>query len=288
MRPTTTDTARHEQLIADLEAHARADPRVRAAWLEGSFARGTADSSSEVDLHVAVPAEDFESFCDGARAWLTEVREPFGYLTLNFGPRRMFAVTLDDWVRLDLFVEPASGVAGPPRPVVPRVLFDLDGLTSDFRLAPVPGSDAATRLREVIATLLFGFTFPARLSGREEWGSLHLNALMIVYQFLVPAMLAQRHPEHTYRPQLHNERFLDPDQRERVDALVVDLARAFATIQPNESAVRASYRGLTRTLFAEISAAASLLDVEWPAEAEAEAAVRRFYLEELRIDLDGA
>jgi hypothetical protein len=284
MRPTTTGTARHERLLADLERHARADERIRAAWLEGSFATGTADAGSDLDLHLAVTDETFDSFCADARGWVEEVRESVGYLSIAFGPRRMFGFSLRDWMRLDLFVEPMSRVGEPARPVTPRMLFDRDGLEPKLRVDPTAAFDPAARITEIINTLLFGFTFPARLSARAEWGSLHLNALLVLYQMVVPAMIAQRHPEHAFRPQLHNERFLDPDQRAGVDALAVELARAFSERPPDADAVRAAHAHLQRVLFDELGAAAAAHGAEWSPATEA--VLRTFLREELQIVVD--
>lgn len=282
MRPKTVDTGRHQRLIDDLEAHARADGRVRAAWLEGSFAAGTADAASDIDLHLALADDDVDAFIADARGWIAEVREPIGFLPLTFGPRRMFGCSLNDWLRLDLFVEPVSSVADPVRPLAPLVLFDRERLTAQLRVDTEAALDPAARLTEIVRTLLFGFTFPARLSLREEWGSLHLNALLVVYQFIVPAMIAQRRPLDAFRPQLHNERFLDEDQRERVDGLVVELARAFSTRPPDAMAVRTAHANLETMLLNELPAAARLHQVEWPAEAEQ--SMRLFLREELGVE----
>src|SRR5215469_15538208 len=37
----------------------RSDERIRILWLTGSLAKGTADAQSDVDLRIAVRAEDF-------------------------------------------------------------------------------------------------------------------------------------------------------------------------------------------------------------------------------------
>jgi len=38
------------------------DPQVRALWLSGSLARGTADAGSDLDTIIAVCDQDFEDF----------------------------------------------------------------------------------------------------------------------------------------------------------------------------------------------------------------------------------
>lgn len=284
MRPATTDTSKHNRLTADLEAHARADERIRAAWLEGSFATGTADAGSDLDLHLAVTDEDFEAFSEQTVDWIAAARTVIGVVPLTLGARRLFACSLDDGLRLDLFVEPASAVAAPVRPVEPQTLFDRDDLLAAVQVDASAALSPVPRLREVLGLYLYGFTFPARLSAREEWGSLHLNALLVLYQFVVPAMLARSHPEHAFRQHLHNERFLEPDQRARVDAISVQLARAFASAPPDLEAVRVAYQTLFSTLLAELRAAIELHGITWPAEAEV--TIRQFLADELNVELD--
>jgi hypothetical protein len=283
MRPTSTTTERQERLIEDLERHARGDQRVRAAWLEGSFAGGTADAGSDVDLHVAIEDERFDEFVDGAREWVAAVRAPHGDVRATFGPVRMFGWALDDYVRLDLFVERRSAVASLPRPVDPRVLFDHDGVAAGFRIEKPGGGDPAQKIADLLSIYWFGFTFPGRLGAREEWGSQHLNALLVVYQFVVPAMLAQTRPEQTFRPQLHNERLLDPAQRAAIDAVVTELASAYSTLPPDHEAVRAAHARLISLALRELKAAATAHGVAWASDAED--AVRRYFREELGIEL---
>lgn len=38
------------------------DPRIRALWLSGSLAKGTADAGSDLDTLIAVRDEDFDDF----------------------------------------------------------------------------------------------------------------------------------------------------------------------------------------------------------------------------------
>lgn len=284
MRPKTLDTSRHARLLADLTDHARADDRIRAAWLEGSFATGTADAGSDLDFHVAVTAEAFDTFREEAANWIAQTRDVVGMVPVPLGTRQLLACSLADATRLDLFIERASLIAEPLRPVEPRIIFDHDALLEDARVDPAVALSPLPRLREVMNTFRFGFTFPARLSAREEWGSLHLNALLVVFQFLVPALLAVRHPEHTFRPQLHNERFLDDDHRAQVDSIVAELARAFSELPPDLEAVRRAYSHLLSALLAAFAAAAEAHEVDWPPEVDA--TIRAYLRAELDLNLD--
>jgi hypothetical protein len=107
---------------------------------------------------------------------------------------------------------------------------------------------------------------------------------LVLYQIVVPAMIAQRHLEHSFRPHLHNERFLDPDQRAGVDALAVELARAFSDLPPDADAVRAAHAHLQGVSIDELGAAATAHGAEWSSAAEA--VLRTFFREELQIVVD--
>ena len=52
-------TRLRDDLLVRIVGALHRDPRVRSAWLSGSFGRGEADAWSDFDLHVAV--EDFSS-----------------------------------------------------------------------------------------------------------------------------------------------------------------------------------------------------------------------------------
>jgi hypothetical protein len=55
-------TAAQQDLIARAHAVAAADSRIVAAWLGGSFAAGTADAYSDIDLNCAITDESADWF----------------------------------------------------------------------------------------------------------------------------------------------------------------------------------------------------------------------------------
>lgn len=61
-----------ERIVQTLEA----DPRVKAAWLSGSFGRGEADEWSDLDLHVAVDDAWYEQFLAEREAVYHHVGHP--------------------------------------------------------------------------------------------------------------------------------------------------------------------------------------------------------------------
>ncbi len=51
-----------EDFLSALETKLKADTRICAAWLEGSFGRGEPDRYSDIDLHLLVDKAAVESF----------------------------------------------------------------------------------------------------------------------------------------------------------------------------------------------------------------------------------
>lgn len=118
--PTTAQKA----LIERAAAVAEADERIVAAWLAGSFAAGTADAYSDVDLHCLITDESVDWF----RANWADFAGRISPLVLASpipGLIGGFTIT-PDWLHLDLVLHPrssfqASAVTGQ------RPLFDKTG-----------------------------------------------------------------------------------------------------------------------------------------------------------------
>jgi hypothetical protein len=109
------DTAAQRDYIDRLAAKARADGRVLAAWLEGSFGRGNADRYSDVDLHLLLDEGEVASFRAGAEGWLASI-QPLVLYTLMFEGRMVNALTsgglrLDVWLHVGDTAEVTQGKA---------------------------------------------------------------------------------------------------------------------------------------------------------------------------------
>lgn len=114
------------------------DPRVRAAWVHGSVARGDADEVSDLDVIIAVRDEDIPEFATGWRDRLDEIT-PTVMARPSFGRVGNWLVITPTCQRFDLWVEPASRIASSP--VRDRhLLFDRDDLAD---LVPPPAPPAA-------------------------------------------------------------------------------------------------------------------------------------------------
>ncbi len=89
------------------------DPRVRAAWVHGSVARGDADEVSDLDVIIAVADDDIPAFAAGWRDRLDEVT-PTVMARPSHGTSGSWLAITPACQRLDLWVEPASGVGFVP------------------------------------------------------------------------------------------------------------------------------------------------------------------------------
>lgn len=104
------------QFIQSLTAAAESDPRIRAAWLAGSFGKGIADRWSDVDAHLLIDPAHSDDFEAGIRGWLEALR-PLVLYRLLFGGQMVNAMT-DEGLRLDVWLhsgETAEVVEGHTR-----------------------------------------------------------------------------------------------------------------------------------------------------------------------------
>ncbi len=67
---------RHQAIIDRFVAACRADERVVAAFLAGSYAKGAADTHSDLDLFLVAADEAYEAFTVGRAALLRQLGEP--------------------------------------------------------------------------------------------------------------------------------------------------------------------------------------------------------------------
>lgn len=285
MKPATRDTLASAALIEEARVALEPDKRIVAAWLEGSFARGTADAWSDVDLHVAVPDGDWDGVFAKRHSLLSAVRPLLGFveMPLPWGAH-LFSATVAGPVRVDLFIEKVSLLESAIRREDPIVLFDGAGLAGQLRMNWPAGVIVRTQLEQALRMLFFGSTWPVRLWGREEWGTMMFNATMLVYQFLVPAMLVQDDPAAYFRPQYHNERHLAPARRKIADAFVSEIAEAFTGgLPPDFGRLASLHERLIGAVWRELRLACEKWSVSYPVAAQE--AMREYYQRELGFEI---
>lgn len=280
MRPRTQTTEPLEKAITRAHEVLEADERVLALWLEGSFAGATADPWSDVDLHVAIDDASWDAFLADRHALIGRVAPVVSSVPskMPWGAE-LIAANVAGGLRLDLYSEKRSLIGGAIRRETPRILFDRAGIAEELRVNWPAEALARMRLEEIVRVFFYGSTFPVRLAGREEWGSLLHNALLVVFQFLVPAMLIRDDRGHFFRPQLHNERHLSPERRREIDALIAEIVVAFNAAPPERDAATAAHERLIGVTWRELRAACDQLGVSYPEDAER--TMRDYYAREM-------
>ncbi len=118
--------------MRDLVERARADSRVLALWLQGSFATGRADRYSDVDAHLLTGHDDDDAFRSEAQIWLDSVR-PMVHCTSMFDGRMLHGVT-DEGMRVDLWMH--AGETHEAAGSAVKILLDPAGRVSARAAAP--------------------------------------------------------------------------------------------------------------------------------------------------------
>lgn len=278
-----------EATIAAARAAFESDQRVLAAWLEGSLGAGEGDAWSDVDLHLAVVDEAFDSFIEPVEALLGRIGTVVAYLDIPLPGGRLIPATItvgDDLSRIDLVVQQRSRVASWPRRAPGRFLFDRDAVAPHQAGAPEPLFDAASYLQGIMRTCFFGAMWPVRMTGRRDWSALLWNDATVIAQFIIPAMLIADGSPEFHREMTTRPRFLGPARIAQVRALEGELLCAFAGIEqdaPDLEALARLHARLLGTTFACFREACAAAGVEYPAEAEA--AHRRYDEQALGLSL---
>ena len=159
---TTTQT----RFIDALTAKAESDPRIRAAWLTGSFGKGMADRWSDVDAHLLIESSALAEFSESSEAWLTEIR-PLVFVRRMFDGQMINAMT-DEAMRLDVWLH--SGACANVTKGETRVLYADEGILA---WQPQPGADltpaaAADELRRAIPEFWRCVSILPVIPGRDE------------------------------------------------------------------------------------------------------------------------
>jgi len=99
----------HLQAVIDrFVAACRADERVTAAFLAGSYARGAADAHSDLDLFLVTADNTYDDFAAGSRTFAQQLGEPLFIETFDV-PDALFLI-LTDGTEVDLSFIPESRV----------------------------------------------------------------------------------------------------------------------------------------------------------------------------------
>ena len=160
-------TTAQDRFIDALAAKSQADQRVRAAWLTGSFGKGTADRWSDVDAHLLIAPQAQKGFHNSVERWLGEI-QPLVFLRLMFDGRMVNAMT-DQAMRLDVWLH--SGETAEVTSGETRALYE--GEPGALLWLPYPGDaltaeEAGEMLRREIPEFWRCIAMLPVVVGREE------------------------------------------------------------------------------------------------------------------------
>lgn len=249
----------YHQIFARARRVLEEDQRVRAMWLGGSLARGSADAASDLDVLVAVADDGHESFTSSWRTWLADITPTVLAEELPFAKGSFYSVT-PAFERFDVVVEPVSTL--PTTLFRTRtVVFDRDGLTAGLPEAdPAPGPSAASVT--ALVTEYFRVSAMETIVVRDDWllarEYLHGVASLIYRLFVeanapLPAMGVKQWSAK-----------LTPPQREAM----ASLPTTAATIEE----LRAAHRAMAALFVTNAEALIGFLGGTWPEDLERAAA----------------
>lgn len=237
-----------------------ADERVRALWLSGSLARGTADAASDLDLLVAVADDSHEEFARTWSQWLHAISPTVLAQEQPWSKGSLWSIT-PGFERFDVVVEPVSAL--PSTFFRTRtVVFDHDQLDA---LVPAPGPAPGASADRVSSLVESWFHFSAMLETilvREDWllAAEHLHFLGgLVYQLCAEA--------NAPLPPMGVKQWstkLTDGQRVLLEQLPT-AARSPEELSEAHLALSRAFLGIARPLAAELRAT-------WPEDLEAAAA----------------
>lgn len=142
-----------------------ADSRIRAAWLEGSFGRGNADRHSDLDIHLLLAPEHWQTFQAEVKTWLSPIR-PLVLFNLLFDGKMVNALTADG-LRLDVWLHAGETMAVNPTKV--QVLVQQENsLTFDKVEPPKDPAGVAQTLERLIKEFWRCISLTPAVMGRKE------------------------------------------------------------------------------------------------------------------------
>lgn len=238
----------------------RADERVLATWLAGSFGSGEADAFSDVDLHCSVADAAIEELRgDGWKAILHRITPTV--LATSFPPGRVlggYALT-PDWAHLDLVFYPRSQI-DPARLVGIRPLFDKTGEILPAGDVPAPPRQGDPYFpAEAVAFYFYLLGNLITVLGRGELLLATNGTIARRDLCLVPLLLGERGIRRSGGQKRLNP-FLSPDQRQLLESL--------PPIVPAIDAIVDCELSLARIFIPRGRALAARTGARWPADLE--------------------
>lgn len=251
--------AGYRQLFDRARSRLEGDDRVRAMWLGGSLARGSADAASDLDLVLAVADDAFDDFTGAWRGWLADITPTVLAEELPFARGSFYSVT-PGFERFDVVVEAVSSL--PSTQVRARsMVFDRDRL-SERVPATEPGPGPSRHAVAGLITEYFRVSAMETILVRDDWllAREHLHLVgSLVYRLFVEANA----PLPPMGVKQWKAKLTTPQQ--------AALASLPTTVWDREG-LRAAHLALATVFVTNAEVLARRLEIPWPGDLEAAAA----------------
>jgi hypothetical protein len=245
-----------------------ADARFPAGWLEGSLADRSADSFSDIDLHLCVVESAWDEVWNGRLGEIKRVAPILASLDIMgvFGVGCLMAGP----VKLDVFFEREGGLASRPRAAVKR-LWGAPEIYERFKIGDDLG-DAAIKhaLESNVLGILQGATWPVRLLARGQINTFLFGEILLVETVIVPLMLLETDRRAFHRNMFTRAKLLVPAQRDECARLVDRIETAVRN--GDRLAMRDAHIEIHRKLCLLAGAAFEKYGLKFPPRVESEMA----------------
>lgn len=243
--------------LARIVAAVEDDDRIRALWLSGSSARGTADAASDLDLIITVTAEAYDSFAADWREWW-EALVPTLIAGRVPGSGLVIYSLTEDLCRIDVVAENRAEVATSPyRSRLP--ILDRDGVAGEVPAVPEPPAvDPDAIERRITEFWRIQAIFPAMIDGRDDL-LCSMAGVINSWRLLVETLI-ECHGPHPVTGAKHFESKLPPDQ--------VALLRSLPPIATGRDTLIVAALAVAEAMSTTARAAAEPLGVTYPVRIE--------------------
>jgi hypothetical protein len=246
------------------------DGRVLGVWLTGSFARGTHDQFSDVDLWVVMERDDIEGFCTDWPAMSDKIVPTV--LCRQVGDWPVFNQVTADWLRFDVSIGTPEDVSDRTTSTV-KPLYDPSGLSANLSEPRSPLQPDPRRIESITQEFLRVLGLLPVVVGRGEY-VLGESGAGLLREMLIQLMLEDVAVEDRGGA-LYLNRLLPPDRRQTLIDLPAMAATRESVLTAN-AACAAAFLPISRELHRRCG-------LEWPHELED--AARRHLATTLGIDL---
>ena len=113
----------HQEYLKAFADKAALDTRVLGTWIEGSFATGTADRYSDIDIHLLVAEKNKKTFQQELESWLSDIQSLV--LFKNTFPGQMMTCITTVGLRVDVWLHTRDTIVLERTKV--RVLSAVEG-----------------------------------------------------------------------------------------------------------------------------------------------------------------